>query len=381
MSAAARPPRAASASAPAGRRRAAPLAALVLAVLLAHAWLLRAVTLGVGNDPARPGVHRIELRRIPPPAAPSPAAEAPTVAASPATPAAPPEPAEPPPRPPPAATAAMAAANLPPPPPRFTPTPDPPRADDEPAPAPAATEPTQGDQAAPAAAEPPPDGGGALPQYPTRPPPPALLRYELRRGSAVVPGSPSWRHDNERYELELEASLFGSPLIEQRSQGGFDTAGLAPLRFADRRRGRDLRAANFQRDKGLITYSGPQVQYPLVPGAQDRLSWMVQLPAIAAAAAPGALAEGTRISMFVTGSAGDGDVWTFTVTGRETLALPRGATDTLRLLREPRRDYDSQVEVWLAPALGFWPVRARLGTPADPAAAMELILQDGPLPP
>ena len=35
-----------------------------------------------------------------------------------------------------------------------------------------------------------------------------------------------------------------------------------------------------QREAGRITFSGPQVEYPLLPGAQDRISWLLQLAAV-----------------------------------------------------------------------------------------------------
>ena len=33
---------------------------------------------------------------------------------------------------------------------------------------------------------------------------------------------------------------------------------------------------------------------------------------------------------------------------------------TLKLARQPRRDYDQKVELWYAPALGYLPVRSRI---------------------
>ena len=63
-----------------------------------------------------------------------------------------------------------------------------------------------------------------------------------------------------------------------------DADGVAPLRHADRRRARELRAANFQREAAahhLLRARRSNTRWP--PGAQDRLSWMIQLPAIVAA--------------------------------------------------------------------------------------------------
>jgi hypothetical protein len=56
-----------------------------------------------------------------------------------------------------------------------------------------------------------------------------------------------------------------------------------PDRMVERRQGRDLAAVNFQRDKGLVSFSGPSTTLPLPAGAQDRASWLLQLPMLAAA--------------------------------------------------------------------------------------------------
>ena len=59
------------------------------------------------------------------------------------------------------------------------------------------------------------------------------------------------------------------------------------MRFTDTRIRRATVAANFQREAGVngggkISFSGSAQELPLVPGVQDRVSWMVQLAAIVA---------------------------------------------------------------------------------------------------
>ena len=149
---------------------------------------------------------------------------------------------------------------------------------------------------------------------------------------------------------------------------------MAPLRFVDRRRGRDLRAANFQRDRGLITYSGSSAQYPLPAGAQDRLSWMVQLAAIVEAE-PARFRPGEQVEMAVSGSRGDTDVWTFTVSGREAVDIAGARLErSLALRREPRKPYDTRVEVWLDPARHHLPARIRLSSERG-AEALDFVLK------
>jgi hypothetical protein len=212
------------------------------------------------------------------------------------------------------------------------------------------------------AAEPVGSAGPPPPVYPTRVPQPAVLHYELRRGVLAGQGVLTWQPTAQGYDMQIEGTVFGLPVLSWISRGGFDAAGLAPQRFIDRRRGKDQRAANFQRDKGLISWSSVTTETPLVAGAQDRLSWMAQLAAIVQADRK-RYGAGTQVVMQVAGARGDADVWTFSVTGRESVDVMGGRVlDTLALRREPRKPFDTQVEVWLDPARQHLPVRLKLSS-------------------
>ena len=208
------------------------------------------------------------------------------------------------------------------------------------------------DRAASSSTEPPP-------VYPTRLPAPVQLRYALQLNGQAGEAVLDWRHDGQRYVLALEArSGRVQPLLEQVSQGGFDAAGLAPERFTDRRRGRGQRAANFRRDIGRIGFSGPQIDYPAWPGAQDRLSWWAQLAAIQAAA----VSPLPAITLFVVDARGAGDWWRFVPQGEAVLETAVGRVVAQHWRRDPDAAdrHDSQrTEVWLDATRGHWPVLLR----------------------
>ncbi len=207
-----------------------------------------------------------------------------------------------------------------------------------------------------------------VPVYPTRLLPPGRWTYRLQRGLAVGSAALDWAPQSDaRYALHLQGWVAGVSMLDWASQGLLDAAGIAPERFAVRRRGRDTHAANFQREAGKITFSGPTHELPLLPGAQDRLSWMLQLPAIVAAA-PDRFVAGTSVVLFVAGARGDADVWTFVVHGLEM----HGERPVLKLVREPRRLYGIRAEVWLDPAEHHLPLRA-VQTPTGGGAALELL--------
>lgn len=218
----------------------------------------------------------------------------------------------------------------------------------------------------------PPAAEGEVPVYRTLPPPAFAYAYDLQRGTERGSLELHWRSDASGYEARLEGELGGKPLLTLQSAGGFDAAGLAPQRHTDRRRGRSLQAANFQRDAGRITFSGPATEHALPAGVQDRLSWLLQLAAIAAAE-PALAGPGGRISLVVVGVRGDAGVWTFTHAGDEALALAGGASaQTIRMLRQPVHPYDTRAEVWLDPARHFLPLRARLSNPPSGRDALQL---------
>jgi hypothetical protein len=203
-------------------------------------------------------------------------------------------------------------------------------------------------------------GGDTVPVFATQLPPPFVLRYTVQRGVASGRAELRWSLQDGRYQLSLQTAAFGAQALTWSSEGGLDDNGVAPTRYVESRRGRELRAVNFQRDQGRITFSGPQLQFPLIAGAQDRLTWMVQLPAVLAAN-PGLAQAGAQVPLYVAGARGDAEVWAFQVLGLEALDLPDGSQlQALHLRREPRRAYDSQTDVWLDPARHHLPVRALL---------------------
>lgn len=211
---------------------------------------------------------------------------------------------------------------------------------------------------APAAAPKEADTSAEVPVYRTRLPPPMMMRFELKRGMLAGIGALLWRPSGQQYELRLDGQVAGLPVLAQASRGVIDAAGIAPERFTDQRLRRGVQAANFQRDKQLVTFSSSNAEYPLVAGTQDRLSWMMQLAGVVAADPKRGRANG-QVSLFVVGTRGEADTWVFDYTATENVATAQGPVRALKFTREPRRPYDSKVEIWLDPARHHVPIHAR----------------------
>lgn len=221
-------------------------------------------------------------------------------------------------------------------------------------------------------------GGEAPVVYRTQLPEATTLHYSLRRGQAGGTATLSWAPESGRYRIELNTQAFGTELLGRTSSGSIDAHGLAPERHAELRRGREVRAANFERSSRSSSDAGPSVvpavgaspdrirfsarstEQPLPPGAQDRVSWMLQLAAVMAAN-PQLGLPGQQVRLFVAGTRGDAQWWTFEVLGPTEAELADGSrVPALHLRREPRQPYDTTAQVWLDPARQWLPVRALL---------------------
>jgi hypothetical protein len=188
--------------------------------------------------------------------------------------------------------------------------------------------------------------------------------YIVRRGPLTGMGELSWSPTGQRYEVRLNAFFRGQQVLAQHSQGRFDVTGLEPERFTSKISNRAELATNFQREKGVIGFSGPNRRYAWRLGAQDRLSAYVQLAGILAAESS-RLAEGQRFGMPVVSEHGEADVWTFRIVGWEDVNTTSGEVRAVRLVREIHKPYDQAAEVWMDEKRHYVPVRIHLGNEGD----------------
>ena len=220
-----------------------------------------------------------------------------------------------------------------------------------------------------------------LPTYATRLAGSATLRYRLLRGARQGEAVLQWQVESGAYELSLSHRVPGQDSAGWVSRGQIESAGVAPLRLVERRRERDRAALSMDRERGELSFSGPSQRHPLVSGLQDRLSWILQLPAIVEAD-PSRFTAGRSIVMWVAGLRGELDLWTFVVQGREAGRPPGpgngehagvlASQDTLHLTRESLRPYDPRIDVWLDPERHHLPVRI-LFTPVPSGEVTDMV--------
>ncbi len=200
----------------------------------------------------------------------------------------------------------------------------------------------------------------AQPVRPFIPPAPASLDYDVK---GVVTfaytggGKIIWKTDGERYSAFFQVTKFGFNLRSWTSRGTLNQTSIAPERFGDKGRSSEV-AAHFQRDKGVVSFSANTPDAPLTDGAQDQLSAFFQLAGLLAGE-PERYALDTLIPFQVVNARGSED-WAFRVGPLEALNLPGGNLNAIKLTREHQAQYDTKVELWLAPTLAYLPVRVRL---------------------
>jgi hypothetical protein len=145
-----------------------------------------------------------------------------------------------------------------------------------------------------------------------------------------------WLQDGSRYDGRLTLKAVFFTLLNWHSTGKIGPSGIEPERYSESRKAEV--ASHFVRDQGQIIFSNNAPPVPLQPGAQDRMSVMMQLGGLLAAR-PERYPAGTRISVQTVGVR-DADVWVFVVGDEEKLQLPAGEYTARKLTRNPRKEFD-----------------------------------------
>lgn len=198
------------------------------------------------------------------------------------------------------------------------------------------------------------------------PAPSAELLYKIKSSQKGIPVSGdakiNWKvseisSGKRTYQLKSETSvsLFGKILVTS-SKGNIDEQGLTPDLFTEKRFRRDQTQTSFDRQKQQILFSGGEASIAIKGGEQDRLSVTWQIVALAREAGS-KLSIGQEWKMMVAG-VHDADLWLFKVREKMTLRTEIGEVDVIHVLRAPPADAPGQqLELWLAPAFEYYPVR------------------------
>ncbi len=216
-----------------------------------------------------------------------------------------------------------------------------------------------------------PSDGAAMPEFSLKFPPPAELQMEV--SYAKVNDSPTtgvatltWERDIEKYKISIEVGInlliTKLNLMTITSEGYSAIYGLMPVVSHDIRRTRAATAIHFNHKDKVISFSSSNKSIPMENGAQDAASILMQLAAIGAAN-KSQLEAGREFSIQVA-EGRDATPFLFRVIGEEEieskLEPETGKLTTIHITRPPKPGfYNSKLDIWLAPSLGWYPVQIR----------------------
>ena len=188
----------------------------------------------------------------------------------------------------------------------------------------------------------------------------AELQYDVRatRKGMSLPAQSvlRWQPAAGSYQARMEFKALFVGARSQTSVGTLSAAdGLMPTRYGDKNRSEQATHFDRTRQPPVLRFSANTPDLPLQPHTQDRLSVLLQLGAMLAGE-PARFGPGQTVTLHTAGPK-DADLWQFRVGNTTALNLPAGTLEAVHLDRAPLHTYDNRVEVWLAPSLGYLPVR------------------------
>jgi hypothetical protein len=192
-------------------------------------------------------------------------------------------------------------------------------------------------------------------------PPSADLHYDSFYNGVQNPsGTIHWATDGSTYQMIVSIPLPFVGTYSYISEGRVDAYGLAPLRYTEQhgRRGTDV--TTFTRDDGVqhphALFSRNPSSVELPAGAQDRFSMFMQLSSLVRGD-PARYTAGVTREFFVLDN-DSGETWPIETVGDENVQTSQGFVPARHFTRLPRRSGDRRkVDVWLAPSLGWLPIR------------------------
>ncbi len=176
---------------------------------------------------------------------------------------------------------------------------------------------------------------------------PFELTFGGERGDALL----SWEREGLGYRLTLERRTAKRTLPLWTSTGTVSLAGLVPGEFESR--GPRRKVVRLAFDSAQATVDGPSGLQSTPPMTQDRLSWLLQLSAVLQTN-PSVRA----IEITVVDWKGRPQPWRLDWVAEEPVLLADGRE---RLAQRWRRqeigEAQAEIEMWLDPELGYFPLR------------------------
>ncbi len=173
-------------------------------------------------------------------------------------------------------------------------------------------------------------------------------------------GTIHWFTDGSTYQMIVSIPLPFVGTYSYTSEGRIDAFGLAPLRYVEQRGRRGTDITTFVRDANAAgahaSFTRTPATLDLPAGAQDRFSMFMQLSSLVRGD-PARYTAGVTREFFVLDN-DSGENWPIETVGDEAVHTNAGFVPARHFTRLPRREGDRRkIDVWLAPSLGWLPIR------------------------
>ncbi|MFM0285337.1 DUF3108 domain-containing protein [Paraburkholderia megapolitana] len=188
-------------------------------------------------------------------------------------------------------------------------------------------------------------------------PPSSDMQYDtFYNGVRNQPGTIHWTSDSQHYEIVVSMPVpFVGPFTYS-SHGRVDAFGLAPDQYIEKRGRRPEDVTIFNRTDKQIAFTRTPTTLALPDGAQDRFSMVMQLASLVRGD-PDAYKPGVTRQFYVADN-NSGEIWPIETIGDETVRTAQGFVGARHFMRLSRHAGDERrIDVWLAPSLGWLPVR------------------------
>ena len=188
-------------------------------------------------------------------------------------------------------------------------------------------------------------------------PPSGELQYDtFYNGVRNQPGTIHWSSNGKTYDMVVSVPVPFVGTFSYSSHGHIDAFGLAPDQYIEKRGRRAEDVAIFNRTTRQIVFTRTPASLPLTDAAQDRFSMVMQLASLVRGD-PDAYKPGVTREFFVVDN-DSGETWPIETIGDETIRTQHGFVSARHFMRLPRHQGDRRrIDVWLAPSLGWLPVR------------------------
>ncbi len=194
-------------------------------------------------------------------------------------------------------------------------------------------------------------------------PPSADLKYDVQKipqdGAPMYgSGTINWHTDGSKYTVDGDFGVLFITALRFQSSGTIEDSGIAPERYSEKRFRKAETNTHFHRERNTISFSSSTLSYPRTGGEQDRASIVWQLAGIGRGDSEKFIA-GTSIDLFVAGTR-NAETWQILILGQEDIMIDGVSTSAWHVARAPRAgSHEQKLDIWLAPAQNWYPVRLR----------------------